>query len=174
MGAVGTLADRRKDSATERVLIIDGHSFPITEDMKHWYTHYGIENPEKLPMFILGTREGEGCDDDVVEAFEQAFRQNYENLPPEEKELISKDVGGPLFIRNHYMKGVHNVKFWGAAHKEHGINALQIECNERAYMDRPENALWENFAYNPKKLAILHGLIEKTALDIDAFLKGKK
>ncbi|MDO8593421.1 MAG: N-formylglutamate amidohydrolase [bacterium] len=172
MGAVGTLIDRRKDKSKERVLIIDGHSFPVTDDLKPYYTHYGIEDPKKLPMFILGTREGEGCDDDVVEAFEQALQNNYDNLPPEDRELISKDVGGPLFIRNHYMKGVHNVKFWGAAHKEHGINALQIECNERAYMDRPKGGAWKDFSYNEKKQSILHELIEKTALDLDPLLKA--
>lgn len=175
MGAVGTLVDRRHDKSKgskERVLIIDGHSFPVTPDMKHWYDSYGIEDPEQMPMFILGTREGESCDDDVIAAFEEALTKNYKALSPEEKALIGDGVGGPLFIRNYYMKGVHNVKFWGAAHQEHGINALQIECNERAYMDRPEGAPWKEFAYNPTKQTVMHHLIEKTALDIDPFLKG--
>jgi|SRR3989344_1788331 len=174
MGAVGTLVDRRKDKVAERVLIIDGHSFPVTKDAKHWYDHYGVPDQEKLPMFILGTRDGEGCDEDIIRAFEEALQKNYDALTEEEKNLISKEVGGPLFIRNHYMKGVHNVKFWGAAHKEYGISAIQIECNERSYVDRPLNANWRDFAYNSQKQDIIHGLIEKTALDIDPLLKGKK
>lgn len=172
MGAVGTLADRRKDKKKQRVLIIDGHSFPITDNVKHWYKHYGIEDPKKMPMFILGTREGEGCDDDIIEAFEAALQENYNALPEEKKKLIAKDAGNPLFLRNYKMKGVHNVKFWGKYHQEYGINALQIECNERAYVDRSPEGSWESFTYNEEKMAILRELIEKTALALDPLLKG--
>ena len=172
MGAVGTLSDRRTDATKQRVLILDGHSFPVTGDLKPFYDHYGIENPEGLPMFITGTREGEGCDADIIDAFEQALQKNYNALSEEQRNLISKDVGGPLFVRNHYMKGVHNVKFWGSNHEQYGINAIQLECNERAYMDRTDENSWGSFSYNTERLGILHGLIEQTALDVDPLLKS--
>lgn len=172
MAAVGTLSDRRKGTAKERVLFIDGHSFPVTDDVKHLYDHYEIEDVEKLPMFILGTRDGEGCDTDLIEAFERALQANYNSLPTEERELISREVGGGLFLRDYKMRGVHNVTFWGGSHTEQGINAIQIECNERAYMDRPKGGKWQDFSYNAQKSAILHKLIEKTALDMDPLLKN--
>ncbi|MFA6227019.1 MAG: N-formylglutamate amidohydrolase [Candidatus Paceibacterota bacterium] len=173
MGAVGAMADKRQNRKEERILLVDGHSFPVTADTKTWYDHYGIPDPEMMPMFILGTRDGEGCDDDIIEAFEKALKTNYESLPEDEKKLISEDIKGELFIRNYYMKGVHNVKFWGGAGRNMGVNALQIECNERAYMDRPKSGDWKDFSYNEQKMAIMHSLIEKTCLDIDQLLKGQ-
>lgn len=172
MSAIGSLADRRKRPQRERILLVDGHSFPMTSNTKNWYDQYGIEDMNTMPIFILGTKEGKGCDDDIIEAFEVALEKNYAALPQEDRALMRAGVGGPLFIRNYHMKGVHNVQFWSDVRREHGINAIQVECNEGAYIDRDPPDKWESFKYSPKKQSIMQKLLEKTLLDIDPILKG--
>ncbi|RJO59151.1 hypothetical protein C4546_03575 [Candidatus Parcubacteria bacterium] len=176
MSGIGSLADRR-ESQKERILVIDGHSFPITENMEAYFKHYQIAEPEKMPMFILGTRDGEACDADILEAFAEALEENFENLPFAQKELIKASIRGKIVGTNEYLKGVHNVKFYGA--REQGINAIQVECNESAYIDREEipgksgYQRWASLKYNDEKMNILQGLIERSALAVNNLLKAK-
>lgn len=177
MAGIGSLTDRR-ESPDERILVIDGHSFPITENMKDYFEHYQISKPEEMPMFILGTRDGAGCDADIVEAFANALRENFDALPLEQKELIKGSIKGEVVGINEYLKGVHNVKFYGA--RDQGVNAIQIECNESSYVDRelmpdmPGYQKWSTLKYNQEKMEIMQALIEKSALAVNPLLKAKK
>lgn len=176
MAGIGMLTDRRS-SPNQRVLVLDGHSFPITENMKSYFDHYKITDPEKLPLFILGTRDGESADSDIVEAFAESLDRNFKKLPFEQQELIRSIIKGDIVGLNDYLKGVHNVKFYGA--RDQGVNAIQVECNELGYVDRdamqnmPGYQRWSSFRYNSEKMSILRGVIEQSALDIDPILKKK-
>ena len=170
MAAIGTLADRR-ESAQDRMLVIDGHSFPVTENLKAYYEHYGIAAPEQLPMFILGDQEGKYCDPDIMTAFSEALVKNFNKLTEEDQDLIRQDFSGDIVGQNLYLKGVHNVKFWGA--REQGVNAIQVECNESAYVNRPSGQ-WKDFSYNEKKMSVMRGIVERAALAVDKLLKIKK
>lgn len=170
IGAIGTLLDRRK-KPQERILVVDGHSFPVTNDMKPYFKHYGVSRPEGLPMFILGTRDGQSCDGDIAESFEEAIKKAFMSLSSAERELIGAGVKGGLVGRDAPFKGVHNVRFWGA--REEGVNAIQVECNDGAYMDRPAGGVQREFRYNEEKISIIRQIIESASLDVNQLLKAK-
>jgi len=182
MGTLGALLDRRKDT-TERVLLLDVHSYPISGNLKTYYDHYGIKDPRELPLFTIGWgNEEKGparCDQDIREAFASALENNYESLPTKDKQVITGKLKGKLVARNEVLKGVHNVKFYGERQK--GINALQLELNEAAFVDEEPmdddldgKTDWFKFRYNQKGLEIVRKLVEQSILDIDSLLKNKK
>jgi len=170
MGAIGSLLDR-KASPRERILVVDGHSFPVTENLKDYFEHYGIPDPEKLPMFILGDRDGQACDADIMDIFAESLKKQFDDLSSEQQELIKAQIKGEIIGRNEYLKGVHNVKFWGA--REKGVNAIQVECNELAYIDRPSGE-WKDFQYSKEKMSIIQSIIERTCLDVNRLLKARQ
>ncbi|MFA6043319.1 MAG: N-formylglutamate amidohydrolase [Patescibacteria group bacterium] len=169
MGTVGTMLDRRA-SPSERVLILDGHSFPVVEDLRKYYQHYGIDQPELLPMFILGDRDGEGCDPDIMQRFRVGLERGFQELSEQDQALLQRSMKGPLVSQNEFLKGVHNVAFWGA--RDQGANAIQIEMNESAYVDR-QGSSWEKFTYNPQKITLMQRIIERASLEVNELLKRK-
>lgn len=167
MGVIGSLADRRK-TKVERILVLDGHSFPTSDYLKPWFKKYGVDEPEKLPMFIIGDQDGKTCDPDIRDAFIEALKKNFEELPEEIKKKINERVPGGLVGVNEPMKGVHNVKFYGQRDK--GINALQLECNETAYVHEKDGDYFD-MEYDEEVVQAVRKLVEKTCLDIDPILK---
>ena len=173
MATIGSLADRR-ESNQERVLIIDGHSFPISEDkdFEPIWEHYEItpEELKKLPLFIIGDMEGGSCDTDIVGAFSDSLEKNFNELTDEEKNLLLENSETKELIgKNKPFKGARNVEFFGQ--RKEGINSFQLELNESAFVD--EDGSYYDSEYNMKKIKIMKKLIEKTCLDIDPILKGK-
>jgi N-formylglutamate amidohydrolase len=165
MATTGSLTDRRQ-SENERVLVIDGHTFPVTEEFLPFFRdQYKIKNPEDvLPMFILGDQDGKTCDEDIRNAFMTALEKNFSLLSEEERHAISEHIKGGLVKANFGLKGVHNVKFWGQ--QREGVNAIQVEMNEEMYAHGGK--------YNQENMAIVKKLVEKSALDIDSLLKNKQ
>jgi len=169
MGTIGSLADRRKNE-DERILVLDGHSFPTSKDLQYVWNRYKIEKPEEMSLFIVGDREGESCDEDIREAFVEALENNFEELSDEEREKVLKNSKCKKIVGvNEYLKGVHNVQFYGQ--RKEGVNALQLELNENLYVD--ENGSYYDASYDEENLEIIKRLVEKTCLDIDPILKNK-
>ncbi|MBI3685440.1 N-formylglutamate amidohydrolase [Candidatus Azambacteria bacterium] len=167
MGVIGSLADRRGDN--ERILVIDGHSFPISSVVHDYFKLYGVENPEELPMFIIGDADGTSCDQDIRDAFTHALEKNFNALDDSIKKRLTKHIKGGLVGVNHPFKGAHNVEFYGERQK--GVNTFQLECNEAAYMDEVDNN-YNTGAYNEENILIIQKLIEKTCKNIDHLLKN--
>lgn len=176
MEGLGVLVDRRQDPEQDRILVVDGHSFPPeTEDMQQYFAYYGIKNADKLPLFILGNRDGESSDPDIMDAFKEALERNMERLSDNDKALIREQFTGNAWVgTNEPFPGVHNVGFWGG--KEVGVHAIQVEANEAGYVDRDlESGQRKSvFSYNPEKMAIMQKVIERACLDIDPLLKRRK
>lgn len=167
MGVIGSITDRRKEK-NERILVIDGHSFPTGKVWKPLYEKYDIEKPEDLPMFIIGDFDGQTCDEDITKAFVVALKKNFEDLNEEIRKDLTKDIHGELVGFNKPFKGVQNVQFYGQ--RNEGVNSFQLECNERAYTEvTGEDSL--NFEYKNENLKIVKKLIEKTCQDINSILK---
>lgn len=170
-GLIGAVADRRENKQ-QRILIIDGHSFSTTGDMMATYFKmYGIENPKDLPMFIIGDGEGYSCDLDILEAFTEAIKKNFEELTEEEKNLLRENVKGDIVGLNHPFKGVHNVKYYGE--RNQSVNGFQIECNESLYIDESEDK-YSTGKYNLQKLHLIKRVVEKSCTDVDYLLKTYK
>ncbi len=171
MGLVGSLADRRTDDQ-QRVLVIDGHSFPTHSSLSRFYERYGISDFEKLPLFIIGNKDGQSCDDDITEAFIKSLKENFNSLSEEQQRALLQNISSEQLIGlNQPFKGVHNVQFFGQ--RQQGINSFQLELNESAYMDEDRDDIY-NSAYDEKRMNVLQRLIEKTCLDIDPILKQPK
>ena len=169
MAIIGTLSDRR-ESLKDRILVVDGHSFPVNKEFKFIWDNYGIENPKNLPLFIIGNRDGESCDDDITEAFVKSLENNFNLLSEEEKEsLLKYSESNEIIGINKYLKGVHNVQFFG--HRSEGVNSFQLELNESAYMNDNDDSYFSS-TYNQNNLTIIQKLIEKTCLDINPMLKN--
>ena len=169
MGTIGSLADRRKETS-ERILVVDGHSFPTSKDLQYVWDRYKIEKPEEMSLFIIGDREGESCDEDIRKAFVEALEKNFDALNDEEKEKVLKNSKCKKIVGvNEYLKGVHNVQFYGQ--RSEGVNSLQLELNENAFVD--EGGGYYDASYVDENIEIVRKLIEKTCLDIDSILKNK-
>ena len=171
MGLIGSLADRRTDDQ-QRVLVIDGHSFPTHSSLSRFYERDGISDFEKLPLFIIGNKDGQSCDDDITEAFIKSLKENFNSLSEEQQRALLQNISSEQLIGlNQPFKGVHNVQFFGQ--RQQGINSFQLELNESAYMDEDRDDIY-NSAYDEKRMNVLQRLIEKTCLDIDPILKQPK
>jgi len=179
MGSIGTLTDQRK-SKNERVLVVDGHSAMVNAEFDFLWENYEIEDPKELPLFIIGDtlkddddkEIGFTCDKDIVDAFKEALEENFKSLPEGVQEaLLAKSKSKKIVGVNEYLKGVHNVKFYGQ--RNEGVNSMQVELNEGMYVD-DKNDNYYNSSYNYDKMKIVKGLIEKTCLDINPILKNKK
>ncbi|EKE15799.1 MAG: N-formylglutamate deformylase [uncultured bacterium] len=174
MATVGSLIDRTKDKE-ERILVLDGHSFMISQNdiFKPFCEHYGIKDLKDLPLFIIGDRDGESCDEDIREIFAQTLQKNFEELSQEEQTFLFRNSGEKRLIGvNEYMKGVRNVQFFGDYGKKTGrVNSLQLELNEGMYVDEA-NGDYFNAEYNQRGLELVKKLIEKTVFDINPFLKN--
>lgn len=170
MGVIGSLADRRKDKE-ERILVIDGHSFPVSEIVKEYFKEYGVDDPSELPMFILGDGDGKSCDPDIREAFVEALKKNFSELDESIQKQLKKNIKGDVVGLNFPFKGLHNINFYGG--RENGINAFQLECNEEAYTT-DEKGDYFSAKYNFENINVIQKLLEKTSQDIDFLLKGKK
>lgn len=171
MSTIGSLADRR-ESKEERILVIDGHSFPISRDkeFKMIWDHYKIKDPDKLPLFIFGDMEGKSCDQDIKDAFIEILNKNFKKLNNNEQKMLFENSKNRRIIgENEYLKGARNVEFLGQ--RQEGVNSFQLELNESAYVD--ENGSYYDAEYNMEKLAIMKKLIERVCLEIDPILKNK-
>lgn len=170
MGTIGSLADRETNPG-ERILVVDGHSFPVSNDFKKVWEHYEVKDITGMPLFIIGDREGTSCDPDIRQAFIQALENNFETLPEEQKKKLLKYSSSKRIIGvNEYMKGVHNVQFYGQ--KQEGVSSIQLELNESAYVDEKDGNYYDA-SYNDDNLQIIKKLIEKTCLDVNPLLKNK-
>jgi len=171
MSVIGSLADRR-ESKKERILVIDGHSFPTSKEFLPYYKKYGYEEKdvEVLPMFVIGDQDGKTCDQDIRDAFVAALEKNFAKLPENIQQQLKKNIKGPLVGINDPLKGVHNVKFYGQ--RSEGVNAIQIECHESAYTEEGAGGYYD-FKYNEENIKVLNKLLEDTVRDIDPLLKSK-
>lgn len=169
MAIIASLTDRRK-SNKERILVIDGHSFPLGGVMKNVWNKYGVKNESQLPMLIVGDSEGMSCDADIQKAFISIIEKNFSLLSKDDQQLLLKKIKGGVVGLNYPFKGVQNVKFYGQ--REEGVNALQVECSDAAYIDE-KNGNYYDYQYNESKLKLIHDLIEKSCRDIDPILKNK-
>lgn len=174
MSVIGSLADRRK-SKNERVLVIDGHSFPIDSKGGMWadyYKEYGVDDPSTLPLFVIGDQEGKACDPDIRDAYVEALQKNFDALDTQSQQLLRRNIkeGVGITSLNSPFKGAHNVRFYSS--RDQGINALQVECNEGAYIDQ-EGGDYLTGKYNDEAMRIMRDLMTKTCEDIDPVLKGR-
>lgn len=166
---VGALTDRKKNT-DERILVIDGHSFPISANFKSYFEKYGLKDPENLPLFILGDSDGTTCDSDIQEAFILALKNNFSQLETKTREDLLGAIKGGLIGINKPFKGVHNVHFYGQ--REQGVNCIQLECNETAYVNTKEGDYY-NAEYNFGNMGQIQKLLEKTCKDIAPILKAR-
>ena len=137
----------------------------------------------EFPMFILGDREGSTCDDDIAHLFQTELERGLALLPAAMQERLMGRIGGGVVQRNFQFAGVHNVDFWSGLEKvdiekdgkiiqidqmtgrvKHGVNALQVECNEAAYVN-------EDGKYDHERIAVVHLLITQAAMAVDRYLK---
>jgi N-formylglutamate amidohydrolase len=178
MGLVGSLADRRK-SKEERLLLIDGHSFPgvgpfssaMEAYMKQGYDpNFTID---QMPMFVVGDLEGSSCDEDIRLKFREVLERKFQELSEHVREALQRNIPGELLLENFQFKGVHNVDFWSGfdgaralGREIYGVNALQLECNEAAYCN-------EDGTYNKELMYSTRTLIESVAREVSDYLKGK-
>lgn len=169
MGTIGSLTDRR-ESNDQRIFVIDGHSFPISENLDSYFESYGIKNSKELPLFILGDQDGEKCDEDIRESFAKSLEKRFYELPEKDQEfLLSKLKTNQIVGLNNPFKGVHNVSFYGA--REQGINAIQLELNEAPLVDEI-NGNWFNFSYNERGIKLIKSIVHKASMDVDHLLKN--
>jgi N-formylglutamate amidohydrolase len=171
MGAVGQMLDHRGNPREERVLVIDGHSFPINEDMRPYYEHYGVKDPENLPLFILGTRDNQSCAPDILEEFARLLKVNFESMPASERKHLLERIPGGLVGKNMPFKGVHNVRFWGQ--QGQGVSCIQVECNERGYSTGGDKT-GRDEKIDPERVHRMQQLIEQTAKQMEPLLRGEK
>ncbi|KHO47092.1 MAG: hypothetical protein QT00_C0003G0014 [archaeon GW2011_AR5] len=171
MSLVGAVADRRT-TEKQRVLFLDGHSFPsIGRNFEAYYkSAYDLEDPGTLPLFILGDRSGTECDLDIREGFGKAIERQFAALSKEDQEFLTRNFRGEHLVGyNDPFKGVHNVMFFGE--REKGVNALQLELNESMYTtDTDDN--WFQFNYEQRGLDLVRGILERASLDVDVLLKA--
>ena len=174
MAMVGSLTDRRKKEggvSSERILMIDGHSFPISKELKNIWDRYGVDKPTELPLFIIGDRDGQACDQDIRETFVAALEKNFQALSESEMAaLLGDDISREIVGLNKPFKGVHNVQFYGQ--REQGVNSLQLELNESMFVDEKDGSYFDA-SYKEKNIEIVRRLIAKTCLDINHLLKDK-
>lgn len=169
MGMIGSLTDRRRNR-NERILVVDGHSFPISETLRVIYDRYGVKDPRELPLFIIGDGGGVSCDGDIMAFFREALEKNFRALDKKEQEALMKDIRGKVVELNYPFKGVHNVLFFGQ--RKEGVNAIQLECNEGAFINEKDGN-WYDFSYDHERIKIMQKLVEKTCRDTDPILKGR-
>jgi N-formylglutamate amidohydrolase len=176
LGVTGALLDRR-EKETERILMVDGHSFTSTGPLaviieKYMKEHYdSAMTSDQFPMFILGDIDGSGCDEDIRKKFREILEAKFAALDQEMQKKLLAGIGGGLVLENFQFKGVHNVDFWSGydgteavGKNVHKVNALQIECNESAYSH-------SDGTYDFERLAVVRKLIEETSLEISDYLK---
>lgn len=171
MGALGQMVDHRERPDKERVLVLDGHSFPINDDMRPYYEHYGIKDPENLPLFILGTRDDASCDPDILQEFSRLLRANFKSMPESDRKHLLERIPGGLVGMNMPFKGVHNVRFWGQ--RDMGVSCIQMECNERGYSSGGDVSTRDE-KVDPERVQWMQELIEQTIRQMEPLLRGEK
>jgi N-formylglutamate amidohydrolase len=126
-----------------------------------------------MPMFVVGDLEGSSCDEDIRTKFREILERRFQELPEHIRQALQKNIRGGLLLENFQFKGVHNVDFWSGfdgtratGREVHGVNALQLECNEAAYCS-------EDGTYNHELLYTMRTLIESVAREVSDYLQGK-
>jgi len=170
MAAVGTVADRR-ESSEERILVIDGHSCMNNKEFDWVWKRYEVDDPEFLPLFLLGDQDGKFCDPDIMEAFAKALEDEFEKLSEKEKAgLLKNSKAKKIIAINEILKGVHNVNFYGQ--RREGINAIQLEVNEASFVDCKDNSYYDS-EYNDYNMRLIQRIIERASLAINSLLKNE-
>lgn len=181
LGMVDEIA-ARKGSRDGRMLVIDGHSFPTDshnpEIVKVFekYSAFAGEtiNLDTMPIFILSDRNGLSCDSDIKEALAAALRNNFDQyLTDDERRLLLEHTNPEsiVMLEKYLPAGGYNADFF-SKDKGFGINMLQIEVNESAYVNFRDG--YNDADYDHGKMDIMQRLIEKSILDVDPLLKSKK
>lgn len=169
MATVGSLADRRTNKS-QRILVIDGHSFPISNNFQAILNRYGIKNIKEFPLFIIGDKDGKSCDTDIRNAFIKALEDEFNKLEKKNQDLLLKNSeSGRIVGVNEFLKGAHNVDFYGQ--RREGINAIQLEINEGMFVDEKEGDYFQS-TIDRERVIIVKKMIEKAALAVDSVLKG--
>jgi N-formylglutamate amidohydrolase len=180
MGMIGSVADRR-ESSEERMLIVDGHSFPVSKNLEEYWNipkYEEVEDPRKLPLFIIGNLSDEGnigADKDIVEKFRKALENAFRNLSEEKQQFLHHKLNTEDVVAvNKALTGVHNIDFYGdAGERPEGINAIQVEINEAPLADEADDN-WFDFDYNEDGMELMQQLIEEAAMEVNEYLQNNQ
>ena len=132
----------------QRVLFADIHSFPSYNAVSGWLDHpkYGLarEAYDAMPLFMLGTDGNKSCDDDVLYHLSCRLQARFDALPQVIRTEVMRRIGSRVVVWHNYaFKGVANVRMPRLIldrELARRVNAIQIELNERPFMNAERTA----------------------------------